>query len=91
MSDLKLQIDRVVVETHEEQSDIRAAEPTVREAFRLLAQRLKQTPFDQWGQARERLFETLRVAPMPLDELMGPRGADRLAQQMYNQLIRSRR
>jgi hypothetical protein len=44
-----------------------------------LAERIKGSPFERWGGAREVLFEELQVSALNLDDLLGSRGAERLA------------
>ena len=86
MSYIRLRIADAVVETDVEKHQLQGAEPTLREAFRLLAERLQRTPFHQFGNARELAIESLRVSNLPVDELLGPRGAERLAEQLYDEL-----
>ena len=88
MSRFELHVDEAVVETEAEAYELRGAEPKIREAFRLLAERLDRTPFRRFGGARELTIETMRLSALPFDELLGPRGAERLADELYAELAR---
>jgi len=88
MSRFELRIDQAVVETEAQAHELRGAEPRIREAFRLLAERLDRTPFRRFAEARELTIETLQVSTLPFDELLGPRGAERLADELYCELGR---
>lgn len=88
MSTCDLHVDQCVVETEAEEYELRGAEPQIQEAFRLLARRLERTPFRHFGGARDLTIETLRLSPLPFDELLGPRGAERLADELYRELAR---
>jgi hypothetical protein len=88
MSRFELRIGVAVIETEAEAIQLRAAEPRIQEAFRLLAQQLERTPFWQFGEARELAIETLQLSTLPFDELLGPRGAERLADELYRELTR---
>jgi len=87
VSRLRVSIDTVTVETDREEIALRDAGPRVQEAFRLLAQRLAATPFRRFGGSRELVVSLMRTEMLPLDELLGPRGAERLADELYRELI----
>lgn len=88
MNRFELRIGAIVIETEAEAIQLRAAEPRIQEAFRLLAERLQRTPFRQFGEARELAIENLQLSTLPFDELFGPRGAERLADELYRELAR---
>jgi len=88
MSRLTLEIGQVVVETEAERVRLEAATPNIQEAFRLLAERLERSPFGRFGEARQYALERLEISALPLDELLSPRGAERLADELYRQLLR---
>jgi hypothetical protein len=88
MSRFELRVGAIVIETEAEAIQLRAAEPRIQEAFRLFAERLERTPFRPFGEARELVIENLRLSTLPLDELLGPRGAERLADALYRELTR---
>jgi hypothetical protein len=83
-----IEIGEVVVETEAERVQLKAATLTIQEAFRLLAERLDRTPFRQFGEARRYALDRLEISTLPLDELLSPRGAERLADDLYRQLLR---
>jgi hypothetical protein len=89
MSRLRLEINEVIVRTEAEREEVEGATPVVREAFRLLAERLERSPFGRSGEAAQYALDRLEVTVLPLDELLSPRGAERLADELYRQLIRN--
>lgn len=90
MTRITLDIGQVVVLTEAERAELERAEPAIREAFRMLGERLDRTPFRQFGEARNYTLERLEVSSLPLDELLSPRGAERLADELYQQILRSK-
>ena len=56
-------------------------------SFRVLGERLDRTPFGQFGEARTYTIDRLELSALPLDELLSPRGAERLADELYQQLL----
>lgn len=88
MNSITLEIGQVVVLTEAERVKLEQLEPAIREAFRLLSERLDQTPFRQFGEARNYTLDRLELSSLPLDELLSPRGAERLADELYRQLVR---
>jgi hypothetical protein len=88
VSQFTLEIDEVVVLTEAERVELEAAAPAIREAFRLLGERLDRSPFGQFGEARTYAIARLETTAVPLDELLSPRGAERLADELYRQLLR---
>ncbi len=89
MNRLTLDIGEVVVRTEAERSRLERATPTIQEAFRLLGERLDRTPFGAAGAARAYALERLEITALPLDELLSARGAERLADELYRQLVRA--
>lgn len=57
------------------------------EALTRLATRLATSPFARSG-VRELALERLELGTIPADELLGPRGAERLADELYTALTR---
>ena len=88
MTGIDLSIERLVVETAAEKQAAGELPEVVRAALRKLAERLSGVPL-----AREvRLAATVRarveIDTLPLDALLGPRGADRLAEELYQRIVR---
>lgn len=57
------------------------------DALTRLATRLASSPFARSG-VRELALERLELDVIPADELLGPRGAERLADELYTALTR---
>jgi hypothetical protein len=91
MRGLILQVDKVVVLTDGEQRTLERVSQVAQSAFALLAERLKGSPFERWGGAREVLFEELQISALNLDDLLGSRGAERLADILYQRMLEARR
>ncbi|MBS1693065.1 MAG: hypothetical protein JST91_12670 [Actinobacteria bacterium] len=87
MSDLTLTVDRLVVRTEAERQRLESAGHVAQVAFTLLAERLKGSPFERWGGARELVLDELEISELTLDDLLGSRGAERLADILYRRLL----
>jgi hypothetical protein len=85
---VRLRIDRVAVELAE---DLRADEVagTMRDALQLLASRLATAPLGKGKEAPQRALELLEVGPVANDWLAGPGAAARLADELYEQIVRA--
>ncbi len=88
MSQFVLRVGTIAIETDAETIQLPGAKSLIQEAFRLLAEQLQRTPFQQFGEAREFTIENLQLSTLPFDELFGPRGAERLANELYRELTR---
>lgn len=88
MSRITLEIDEVTLQAEAEREQLEGAAPAIQEAFRLLAERLDRTPFGGSGEARQFSIDLLEITVLPLDELLSPRGAERLADELYRQFLR---
>lgn len=88
MTDVLLDIAGVTLETEAERARLESAAPAVEEAFRLLAERFRGTPFERFANVRAYAIDRIEVTALPLDELLSPRGAERLADELYQQILR---
>jgi hypothetical protein len=86
MSGLRLSIGELVVETEAERAQAEQLSWVVREAFARLAELLGRAPLTRWSGQGELSIGQLTVGALSMDELLGPRGAARLAEQMYQQI-----
>ena len=88
MTPVRLRIDHVAVELTEE---LRADEVagTLRDALQLLASRLATAPLGRGKEAPERALELVEVGPVAADWLGGPGAAARLADELYEQIVRA--
>jgi hypothetical protein len=91
MTELTLSIENVVVLSEGEQGTLERVSEVAQRAFVLLAERLKGSPFERWGGARELLLDKIAISPLPLDDLLGTRGAERLADELYTAILEARR
>jgi hypothetical protein len=87
MTSVRLRIDHVAVELAEE---MRAGEveETLRTALALLASRLAAAPLGAGKQAPVRALELLELEPVAPDWLGGPGAAARLADELYERIVR---
>lgn len=86
MSTIRLEVDRLVVETDAERRRVEQLPAKLEEAFQQLADRLAKSPLGREVRLGERVLERLRIDTLAADELLGPRGAERLAEELYRQL-----
>ena len=86
MSELRLSLGELVVETEAERAQAEQLSTVVREAFARLAELLGRAPLTKWSGQGELVIGQLTVGSLTMDELLGPRGADRLAEQLYQQI-----
>jgi hypothetical protein len=68
------------------EKDLGGVATVLEEAFRLLARRLAGGPYGRSVQPRRLVLEKLQTAPLSLEELLGARGAERLADELYGQI-----
>jgi hypothetical protein len=87
---VRIDIRDVVVRARAERHQIERVAPAVKEAFRLLGEQLDRTPAGWAGEGRERVIASLDTDDVPLDELLSARGAERLADAWYRQLVGDR-
>ncbi|AGP41505.1 hypothetical protein [Sorangium cellulosum] len=70
-----------------EGADAEAVQKTVEDALRRLGERLARSPLARAG-VRELALERLSLDVLPADELLGARGAERLADELYSALAK---
>ena len=59
----------------------------LREAFVLLAKRLEAAPGGRGVSVERLVLDRVELEPLTLDELIGPRGAERLAETLYRRIV----
>jgi hypothetical protein len=87
---ITVDIGDVIVRGDAERHRLERVAPAVEEAFRLLAEQLERTPLARFGDARRLLISRLESQLVSLDDLLAPRGAARLAEDIYQRLTRER-
>lgn len=91
MSRIRIDVDRVVVRADLDRPRAEALGRTLRDAFEELGRRLAKSPFAREGAREgalvERVLERLATEPLAADELLGARGAERLADELYVRLL----
>ncbi len=85
---LEISIGRLVVETAAESRSAEGIPERLREAFESLAEKLRRAPAARRLALRQRVIETLDLSALSTEELLGQRGAERLAEELYQQIIR---
>lgn len=86
MSDVLIAIDEVVLQTEAERSQVERAGQALAEAFRLLGKRLERAPAGAGG-GRGAAIALVTTTALPLDELLSPRGAERIADEIYRRIL----
>jgi hypothetical protein len=58
----------------------------LQQAFELLAKRLAAAPLGRGAAPESLVLDRVELAPFALDELIGPRGAERIAEELYRRM-----
>lgn len=82
---LHLSIDTLTVETEGERRDLEQVPSVLRAALRQLGERLAALPSEQ-AALRGLALERLEIEVASLDEVLGDRGAERLADALFARL-----
>src|SRR5262249_58346910 len=84
---VELHVDRLVVDTELGSSEAERLAPVLRAAFQDLARRLERAPAGRWRNTTRLALARLCIDAVPVDELLGPRGAARLADAFWAELL----
>ena len=83
---ITLEIGSLVVETTDERTRLEGLPQRLEAAFGILAERLRKSPFARHGAIEDLTREKLQLSALAAEEILGPRGAERLAEDLYHQL-----
>lgn len=86
MRSIDLRIDEILLEAEVDDAQLGRTEPAIRRALELLAQRLAASPFARTGEAPALALNEIRISALSLKELLGPGGAERLAEELYTRI-----
>ncbi len=89
MSGLLFSVDRVVIETEVERERAPAIAEIIREAFLRLAERWRRSPWARSLPLAAVVRDRLEIEPVSAEELLGERGAELLADRMWQALAAS--
>jgi hypothetical protein len=84
-----LHVDELVVDTELGPAEAERLAPVLRAAFEDLAKRLENAPAGRWRNATRVTLENLCIEALSADEMLGPRGAARIADAFWDQLTRN--
>ena len=84
---VQVEIGDVVLEVDADEQVLASLGKVVREAFDQLAERIAASPVGRFTNASELAIEQLDVSVLSVDELLGARGAERLGEELYRQLL----
>ncbi len=87
---LDLRIDQISVDADLSDAQAERLSPVLRFAFEDLARRLQSSPVARLNSPSQLAISELHVDAVSVDELLGPRGAARLADVFWQRLIASR-
>jgi hypothetical protein len=87
----RIVVDRVVVETMKERTEATKLAPVLRAAFLKLAERLERSPLGRGGVDAQSALRRLEIDALTPEQLFGPAGAELIADELYQQLTRTRR
>jgi hypothetical protein len=86
MSAARIRIDELVIDIGQ-QARAEDAEETLRVALAILAGRLAGEPMDIGRAAPAHALHVIELEPLPVDWPAGPGAADRIADDLYRQLL----
>jgi hypothetical protein len=89
-SRVEFRVDELVVDIELSETEAQRLTPVLRAAFEDVAKRLRDSPASRWQKEPSVVLRALRVDSLSADELLGPRGAARLADAFWNQMLTSR-
>ena len=84
---LEISVGRLVIETAAERDGAEQIPERLREGFALLAEKLQKAPAGRRPALRSRVIEALDLSALPSEELLGTRGAERFAEELYLKII----
>ncbi len=87
---IALNIQSLRLDVDAERPAVERMGETIRLALVLLARRLEASPFHFGENAARFAFDQLEAGALSVDELFGPRGAERLAERLYAALAGGR-
>jgi len=87
---VQFHVDQLVVDVDLSEAEAARLTPVLKAAFEDLAKRLQTSPVARWRNTTRLTLASLRVDPLSTNELLGPRGATRLADAFWEQLTSSR-
>lgn len=88
MRRVELEVGRLVVETEAERAHLEGVPVRLQEAFEHLAKKIQASPVGRRGALSGRVLERLTLNPRSARDILGPGGAERLADELYAQLVR---
>ena len=88
MRRIDLRVDELVVETHAEASQAPRLREVFRDAFFKLAERLRKAAGARDVSLQSLALERLEVSTLAPDVLLGPGGAEALAEALYRQIVK---
>src|SRR5207244_8155217 len=89
MNRLEINISKIVVETaYDKERTPMQVQKLLREAFKKFAERFESSPFARRDILCDLVFERLRMPQWAPDLLFSPMGAEKLADELYAQLVR---
>ena len=88
MRRVELRVERLAVRTEAEVRDGGALDPVLRRAMALLGERLARLPGSRWEGAADLALEEVTVDDLTWEQLVSPRGAERLADALFDRVVR---
>jgi hypothetical protein len=88
LRELQIRIDRLVLDMGPDPGGSAERRALLDDALKRLADRLSSSPLARL-EPRKVALERLSIGALSTDELLGPRGAERLADELYAALARS--
>jgi hypothetical protein len=86
---IEFHVEKLVVDVDLSAAETARLTPVLKAAFEELAKRLQMSPVSRWRNTTRLTLAALTIEPLAADELLGPRGATRLADAFWEQLTRA--
>jgi hypothetical protein len=87
---IEFHVDRISIDVDLSEAEAARVTPVIKAALADVAKRLQMAPASRFRDPSRLALSILRVDALPLDELLGPRGATRLADTFWERITASR-
>lgn len=87
---ITLKIGAIQLRVEAEERDLKTLNAVIVQAFEMLAKRLETSPMSRSINAKNLVYEQLKIGPLTVQELLSASGAERLADDLYKQLVGGR-
>jgi hypothetical protein len=90
MGNITLKVGEIQLDIEANEREVQLVNAMLLQAFEKLAQRLETHPLSRSINVPNLVYDRLQIGPFTVQELLSDRGADRLAEDLYKQLVGGR-